>query len=334
MENWMFGSHFHPAFAWGGSEEPDDFEGREDRPTIDEQIGYHWGHHGHHGHHHHGRWGGWGPRPFRGPFGRPFFGGPFWGGPFHHMMRRGPFGFGGGPRMFGRGDLKYALLGLLVEHPKHGYEMIKDLENRSGGFYSPSAGAIYPTLQLLEDRGWVSVEVVEGKKVYTITDSGRQALEDFNERPGGPGFGPGFGPFGGPGFGPFGDPRGHHRHGERPERPERPGRGRRDWGDWGEQRGPWGPFGGDIGREMRALAHEGRDIARLMREAVMVSARDPERLKELRGLVERVRGDLLTFISEGPSGQPGEGQQRQSSESEEGDETGQQTNGEGPVEHV
>jgi hypothetical protein len=85
---------------------------------------------------------------------------------------------------------------------------------------------------------------------------------------------------------------------------------------------------------MRALAHEGRDIARLMREAVMVSARDPERLKELRGLVERVRGDLLTFISEGPSGQPGEGQQRQSSESEDGDETGQQTNGEGPVEHV
>ena len=182
--------------------------------------------------------------------------------------------------------------------------------------------------------------MVEGKKVYTISDSGRQALDDFNERPGGPGFGPGFGPFGGPGFGPFGGPHGHHQHGERPERPERPerserpGRGRRgDWGDWGEQRGgPWGPFGGEIGRELRALAHEGRDIARLMREAVMVSARDPERLKELRGLVERVRGELLTFISEGPSGQPSE--QRQSSESPSGDQPDQPTSGEGPIERL
>ena len=118
--------------------------------------------------------------------------------------------------MFGRGDLKYALLGLLQEHPKHGYEMIKDLEDRSGGFYSPSAGAIYPTLQLLEDRSWVSVEVVEGKKVYTITDAGREALSEYQERSSGfPFGGSGFGPFGGPGFGP-------HGHHGRPERPERP----------------------------------------------------------------------------------------------------------------
>ena len=111
--------------------------------------------------------------------------------------------------MFGRGDLKYALLGLLQEHPKHGYEMIKDLEDRSGGFYSPSAGAIYPTLQLLEDRSWVSVEVVEGKKVYTITDAGREALSEYQERSSGfPFGGPGFGPFGGPDFGTHG-PHGH-----------------------------------------------------------------------------------------------------------------------------
>ena len=84
--------------------------------------------------------------------------------------------------------------------------------------------------------------------------------------------------------------------------------------------------------ELRALAHEGRDIARLMREAVMVSARDPERLKELRGLVERVRGELLTFISEGPSGQPSE--QRQSSESPSGDQPDQPTSGEGPIERL
>lgn len=293
----MFGSHHRPAFAWGGPEEPDEFWEGQDRPTIDEQIGYHWG-----------------PRPFhppfRGPFGRPFFfGGPFFGGPFHHMMRRGPFGFGGGPRMFGRGDLKYALLGLLAEHPKHGYEMIKDLENRSGGFYSPSAGAIYPTLQLLEDRGWVQVEVVEGKKVYTITDDGRRALADYNERAAGPG------PSGGPGFGPGFGPHGHH--GEHHEHGEHGPRGR----------GNWGPFGWETGPELRALAHESRDVARLMREAVIASGRDAERLKELRGIVERVRSELLTFISQRPSGQPSRPQQSS-------DEPDQPANGEGPVEHL
>jgi len=231
--------------------------------------------------------------------------------------------------MFGRGDLKYALLGLLQEHPKHGYEMIKDLEERSGGFYSPSAGAIYPTLQLLEDRGWVSVEVVEGKKVYTITDAGRQALSEYQERSsgfpfGGPGFGPG--PFGGPGFGPHG----HHGHHERPERPERPERGRRgDWGDWGNQRrGPCGPFGWETAPELRALAHESRDVASLVRQAVMISARDPERLKELRSIVERTRGELLTFISQRPSDQPSEPRQPE----QPGDQPDQPTSGEGPVE--
>ena len=225
--------------------------------------------------------------------------------------------------MFGRGDLKYALLGLLQEHPKHGYEMIKDLEERSGGFYSPSAGAIYPTLQLLEDRSWVSVEVVEGKKIYTITDAGRQALTDYQEHSsgfpfGGPGGGPGFGP----GFGPRG-PHGHHEH--RGERGERGPRGRENWGDMG--RGPWGPFGWETGPELRALAHESRDVARLMREAVMSSGRDAERLKELRGIVERARGELLTFISQRPSGQPSQSQQL-------GDQPDQSTSGEGPVENL
>jgi DNA-binding PadR family transcriptional regulator len=237
--------------------------------------------------------------------------------------------------MFGRGDLKYALLGLLQEHPKHGYEMIKDLEDRSGGFYSPSAGAIYPTLQLLEDRGWVSVEVAEGKKVYTITDGGRQALSEYQERSssfpfGGQDFGPG--PFGGPGFGPHG--HGHHGRPPRPERPERPPRperpGRGDWGDWGDQRrGPWGPFGWETGPELRALAHESRDVARLVREAVLASARDPERLNELRGIVERVRSELLTFVSQRPGAQPSQPQQPE----QPGDTPDQPTgSGEGPVE--
>jgi len=60
----------------------------------------------------------------------------------------------------------------------HGYEMMKALEEKSGGFYAPSPGSIYPTLQMLEDRGLVSVQEVEGKKVYSITDSGRAFLAE------------------------------------------------------------------------------------------------------------------------------------------------------------
>ncbi len=60
----------------------------------------------------------------------------------------------------------------------HGYEMMKALEEKSGGFYVPSAGSIYPTLQMLEDRGLVTVAEAEGKKVYSITDTGRAFLAE------------------------------------------------------------------------------------------------------------------------------------------------------------
>ncbi|MDQ6643321.1 MAG: PadR family transcriptional regulator [Chloroflexota bacterium] len=128
---------------------------------------------------------GYGPHFHEGRHGH----GPF--GPRAHFfgMRRGrgpfPFGPGGqfgpgseGPRFFGRGDVKFALLELLQERPMHGYEMMKALEEKSGGFYTPSAGSIYPTLQMLEDRGFVTVKDVEGKKVYTITDEGRTLLAE------------------------------------------------------------------------------------------------------------------------------------------------------------
>ncbi len=94
----------------------------------------------------------------------------------------GPFGAGGprgeGHRFFGRGDMKYALLELLQERPMHGYEMMKALEERSQGFYTPSAGSIYPTLQMLEDRGLVAVVNAEGKKVYSITEEGKAFLNE------------------------------------------------------------------------------------------------------------------------------------------------------------
>jgi DNA-binding PadR family transcriptional regulator len=113
--------------------------------------------------------------------------GPPFGWMIWQMARRFPFGHGrhgrgsGEGSFFGRGDLKYGLLELLLERPKHGYEMIKELENKAGGFYTPSAGAVYPALQLMEDREWITSQTVEGKKVYTITDAGKKALEEHKQ---------------------------------------------------------------------------------------------------------------------------------------------------------
>jgi DNA-binding PadR family transcriptional regulator len=101
----------------------------------------------------------------------PDFMGWFGGG---RRGRGGPFR---GGRMFEQGDVKYVILQLLEEKPRHGYEIIKALEERFGGMYSPSAGTVYPTLTLLEDLGYARATVEEGgKKVYSITDEGRAYL--------------------------------------------------------------------------------------------------------------------------------------------------------------
>lgn len=87
--------------------------------------------------------------------------------------------FGMAPeRFFGRGDMKFLLLELLTERPKHGYEMIKEMEGRFSGFYSPSPGSVYPTLQMLEDRGYVHSSTEDGKRVYAITEEGRGYLKE------------------------------------------------------------------------------------------------------------------------------------------------------------
>jgi DNA-binding PadR family transcriptional regulator len=102
--------------------------------------------------------------------------------PFGRWGRRwGGFGgfFGGpGERPFGRGDLKYVILELLKDQPRHGYDIIRALEERMRGYYRPSPGSVYPTLQMLEDLGYVSSTQQEGKKVYTITDEGRRYLTE------------------------------------------------------------------------------------------------------------------------------------------------------------
>jgi DNA-binding PadR family transcriptional regulator len=106
-------------------------------------------------------------------FGRGFgvFPGFFSGG-----MGMGGRAFRAGRRL-ASGDLQLVLLALLAERPSHGYELIKALEERSGGFYSPSPGMIYPALTWLEEMGYASVTAEGAKKLYSITDAGREYLK-------------------------------------------------------------------------------------------------------------------------------------------------------------
>jgi DNA-binding PadR family transcriptional regulator len=113
------------------------------------------GRHHHHGRHRHGggRWGG-------GPMG-------FGGGP------GGPWG-GRGPRAR-RGDVRAALLTLLAEEPRNGYQLMQEIENRSEGMWRPSPGSIYPGLQQLEDEGLIRSDESDGRKLFHLTDAGREA---------------------------------------------------------------------------------------------------------------------------------------------------------------
>jgi DNA-binding PadR family transcriptional regulator len=86
------------------------------------------------------------------------------------MMRAG--------RMLAQGDLRLIALALIAEQPRHGYEIIKVLEDKTAGWYSPSPGIVYPTLTYLEEAGYVTAEVEGAKKRYAITDEGRAHLEE------------------------------------------------------------------------------------------------------------------------------------------------------------
>jgi DNA-binding PadR family transcriptional regulator len=99
-----------------------------------------------------------------------------------HMGPRGAHGRHRGGRI-GRflehGDLRFVVLALLAEQPRHGYELIKELEDRTGGAYRPSPGVIYPTLALLEDEGFIRPVTGEaGRKLFEATDGGREALKE------------------------------------------------------------------------------------------------------------------------------------------------------------
>ena len=102
-----------------------------------------------------------------------------WDFGFWPRSRHGGGGHGGrGPRrgFFRQGEVRLALLSLLGDGPAHGYELMKRLEERSGGTYQASAGTVYPVLQQLEDEGLIRVQDDEGKKVYHLTDAGRDEL--------------------------------------------------------------------------------------------------------------------------------------------------------------
>ena len=102
--------------------------------------------------------------------------------------RRGPLGGrgfgrrGGGRGRARRGDARYILLDALRDGPKHGYEIIKALEERSGGKYVPSPGTVYPTLQYLEDQGFVRANQEAERRIYQLTEAGQAELETLAEQ--------------------------------------------------------------------------------------------------------------------------------------------------------
>jgi DNA-binding PadR family transcriptional regulator len=88
------------------------------------------------------------------------------------------FGHGRGGRSVRRGNVRFAILAALKDTPMHGYQVIQELESRTQGRWRPSAGSVYPTLQLLEDEGLLTSEVVDGRRTYSLTDAGRTAADE------------------------------------------------------------------------------------------------------------------------------------------------------------
>jgi DNA-binding PadR family transcriptional regulator len=171
---------------------------------FDDHEGH--GHHDHGHHHDHGQaadpspyadypdFAGAGRVPGRGPGRGPRAramrggpGGPPFGGPWGGFDPRGGFplggpgfgrgrGRGGRGRRAGRGDIRSGILALLNEEPMHGYQIIQELSERSGGVWRPSPGSVYPTLSALEDEGLVRAEERDGKRVFFLTEAGQEAV--------------------------------------------------------------------------------------------------------------------------------------------------------------
>ena len=113
-----------------------------------------------------------GPDGFRFEFGAPGHGG--WGGDGDRPRGR--------RRMFGSGELRLVLLKLIADEPRHGYDLIRAIEEKTGGRYAPSPGVVYPTLTMLQDMGLIEEQAAEGsRKAFAATDEGRKHLDENSE---------------------------------------------------------------------------------------------------------------------------------------------------------
>jgi DNA-binding PadR family transcriptional regulator len=105
----------------------------------------------------------------------------FWGFGGAYPWAGIAFGRGHGARFFENGEMRLVILSLLADGPKHGYQLMKEMQERSGGAYRASAGSVYPTLQQLEDEGMVEAEMQSGRRVYRLTKLGREEVESEPE---------------------------------------------------------------------------------------------------------------------------------------------------------
>ncbi|MHA6482970.1 PadR family transcriptional regulator [Paenibacillus sp. strain BS8-2] len=179
---------------------------------------------------------------------------------------------GSGKRYFSRGGVKYALLELLEQENMHGYQMMKALEEQSGGTYKPSAGSIYPTLQMLRDQGLVHAYKQDGKKIFEITDDGRVYLQEEKEKP------------------------------ESPESGDQSCESRESNGGEDES-GQWGGA-----RRNRRLTPAGKELLHLLKAAERTALTDITKAAQLRLLLTNLRRALLE-ITEEDNGGIGEGEQ-------------------------
>jgi hypothetical protein len=215
-----------------------------------------------------------------------------------HPYRHGPWGPSRGPRgsYYGRGNVKFAILDLLKEQPRHGYDIIREMEERSGGIYSPSPGVIYPTLQALEDQDLVKSAEHDGKKVYSITEAGLAYLQGQQEarRAGSAGQ----------------PPRGEGPHG--PEGPDwirtspggrGPGTGARGGGHRGSKCGAgWGPEGAAWGTWFASSG--GPELFREMRwmfgdfaTAIHRTLGDQDKMKEIREVLREAKAKIDEIVT-------------------------------------
>jgi len=167
-------------------------------------------------------------------------------------------------RRFDRGDVKYVLLDLLREGPRHGYDMIKEMERRSGGQYTPSPGSVYPTLQMLEDQGLVASTTIDAKRTYRLTDAGHAFIEERADR--------------------ADDARGRAWAGFGPG-PGGPGEG-----------GPFGPE--SIREQARSMGHDAGELAKQLRESFKARTPDARQMDEIRNVIGETRRRIESILAE------------------------------------